>query len=1232
MKRMKKYLKVALSFLAFALCSFMFAFAPTISAISALSLSYEINKLNTEGGYSQEINSINMPSVIDAKVSAFTIPLLKVKATGLVDSAATKYTVRVIDLAGRSHDYVVNGTEEENKDVLDVYFSYDAVNKKLTYLPIQNTQDEQSYKVVYIVNNGEDKLYSDIYEVKVKNVLDFELDFTSSVAGEEGKNNLIPSLAKKGDVIELPVAKAVSETGSLDVLPVVRKNNVLLTVAEDNDDFAKVGNKYVLTLKDTSNYSVEYSWGQNLHKTFDIKVTNNDVDKSLKVVTNPGFESMQLGQTGVKINKPEFKNSNEENKLITSDNYNVKITITHASKPAIKQVLDYNTWEFDFTKEAFGATSYDDMIGYYNFSYEVTDNNGATTTFENRTASTITVDKATPKAYLSYDYEVNTNGTLKTDVEDINLDASQELKVKYGYDEIEVPALYGYDQVSNYEDLILVRYLVNANNTDKKYAIDNYYYNEDTDTYTAFTKQDAIDGKVPVGFNDSGDANIGNPNKSVKFKFTNTDNIEGTYYLEYRVVSKNIKIRETKFGKDDYKIQIDAQSTVDYSSYVAPKVEIKNINDNYYVVAGQELRVEMTATDEKDTNYRNAVFFFTAGYTTDDKFTTDLGKAITEIQTADKTQDVFKNVTLLKTKMETAGYENFTVLTLEDGKYTTTLPTELTGTPTIAAVSVNDAGRIGVKVKTQEVKSVTEKNEAKFKITSAGELIAQGTSNINPDAKFVQYDTITLPEVEFVDAEDQCMNISVYYYIESPETDSGLEMLTPSNIEWDGNKVLGGEIKADRVGKYFVGYSAMDAAGNTTVTFFKFEVEGQITSNINFTVNGEDVAVSGNEYTIDKGQTLSFTGKVIKSDESEHDQVKITVKNADGLAVERTGNVNTYKFNSVGTYTVTFTDKNAEATSKTIFVTVTEPTLRWLSDFNVQKYAGMGETVYLPYMAANHGAHVDVTVKGPSNSTLPSDNKVKATTIDGKQVWAFKTYSSESIYATGTYTVTYTATAGDEKLTQTFNIKVGDSVGPTLTMTKQAELKQDVVYDGEHDIEYYVTLDKANKTIKIKAVSNGETLFTYDDIELSITDRDGKNELIEGYKWNYLSFDLTKDGVSATKGDTDEANTTKFLIKDHGKYTLNITSTDSLGNAAIEDINIEFKVVRPDSQKSDNGTIIGAVLIVVSLLVLAGVILFFTFTGKNKKGSKSKKKDNKQEVVETSTEDNVVVEENKDNE
>ena len=30
-----------------------------------------------------------------------------------------------------------------------------------------------AYKVVYIVNNGEDKLYSDIYEVKVKNVLDF---------------------------------------------------------------------------------------------------------------------------------------------------------------------------------------------------------------------------------------------------------------------------------------------------------------------------------------------------------------------------------------------------------------------------------------------------------------------------------------------------------------------------------------------------------------------------------------------------------------------------------------------------------------------------------------------------------------------------------------------------------------------------------------------------------------------------------------------------------------------------------------------------------------------------------------------------------------------------------------------------------------------------------------------------------------------------------------------------
>lgn len=1223
MKTIKKCLKFALCFMAFALCSFMFAFAPTMSAVSALN--YTVDTLN---GYTVRMNAVKIKSKIDASTETFDIPLLTADPNALVVNNDTKYTVRVIDLAGRSHDYIVNGSTEENKNAVG-YFSFDG--SKLTYLPIENTKEGQCYKVVYIVENNGNKYYSKMHEVTVDNVAEFTLDFT----GIDGKKNLIPSIGKVGETIELPVAKAVSGSVVKNVVPVVRKNNVLLTVANDSDEFTLQDGKYKLTFEENpTTYSVEYSWDSN-HKTFNIETQEEDVDLTLTVSSSNSMPDVQLGQKDVELPKLEFKNSKGE--VVTSEDYNVKITIQHDEKKDIKKELGYNNFKFDFTLFE-GATSYEDMIGNYNVIYRVTDKNGAICeklAERPYVLKNVTITEA-PSVYVSYDYEVNDNGTLKTDAEKINKDASIELKTKYGYAEINVPAIYGEDQVSKYEDLTLVRYLVNTNDDDKIYTVDNCYIDETTKELVKFTKDQYEKGEVPSKyvFNYAADANIGKPNKAVDFKFKTGAEVQGTFRLEYVVVSKTIGPRTSAKLSSDYKFEVDDESTYTPQTASIPTVDITNFNNEERVYAGDELKIEMTSSDTNDTKLRNAVFYFTAGDTTETILRQNVILAMRAVQTADNSTNVFENA-LFEQEMVNKGYANFKVLTLKDGYYTTKMADSVTGTPTIVAVAVNEFGNfdnVGLDIVSFDV-SNTDDEVAEFKVDNAGDLADASGDNVEIGKEFKQYAKIQLPQVSFNDA-DTNLNLDIFYYIIPTDDYKGsIEYRQPTAFSTVSNTIIGGELELKHVGTYYVGYSATDAAGNNTISFFTFKVKGETITSIkpNISVDGE-YEVNGNTYTIKSGSVVKFNSKLVDSEGNETNGVSFSFKQDGALKRDRIkSSEHSYKFTGEGTCTITLSGTNA--TSQTINIIVEKTELAWIGDFNIKQYATYSEVVELPYITSTRG-EVKVSVKGPSNSSLPSDLDIKEDwTADGKQCWKFTTFGENSVYATGTYTVTYSVSDGDDKLAdKVFYIKVGDSEGPTLTMTKETELKQNIVYDKENAIEYAVVVNKNAKTIKISATSNGKTLFSYDDVELSITDRDSKNEIIEDYSWDRLNIELLNGSstLSATTSTEDGATKYLYTLESTGTYTLKITSKDNKGNDAFKAVKVDFKVVDKVEEKSDNGTAVGAVLIVISLIVLAGLIVFFTFFGGKKGGkSKSNKKEKDNEVVENEDE-NIVIEDNKD--
>ena len=175
MKVISKYFKVALCFLAFALCSFMFAFSPTYTAVQAAEMAIE--------GYNVAINALKMPTeeVDYEKGDEFIVPLL---SKSLGSTTPTNYTISVIDPAGYKHDYVVDGTNSDSffGGVFEAT-EEDKTNKGLIkgnkYLKI-NAFNDGEYKIMYSVSEGENEAkrtyYSNTYKVTVLNV-SYELDF-----------------------------------------------------------------------------------------------------------------------------------------------------------------------------------------------------------------------------------------------------------------------------------------------------------------------------------------------------------------------------------------------------------------------------------------------------------------------------------------------------------------------------------------------------------------------------------------------------------------------------------------------------------------------------------------------------------------------------------------------------------------------------------------------------------------------------------------------------------------------------------------------------------------------------------------------------------------------------------------------------------------------------------------------------------------------------------------------
>ncbi len=1214
MKTIKKYFKVAFCFLAFAFAAFVFAINPTQSTYAAFTRGGEALKT--------EINASKFPTSVNAgDGEELLIPQLTNKKD---------YSVIVMDPAGQKHTATVktavpDGETEEVTSLTenDNGFFELTANGKIKVTVLNNGK----YKVVYKVG----EVYSNTYRVEVKNV-SYELSFENN-----GLNFLVPpTVAESTTWVKFPTAtvKEIDEENNSTAIGVSAA--VKATFEGEQVEIFEYADKaaaeagiaaatttpvrfFQITAGDDAGYyavpseegkmSITYAYykANRPSTTYTMNVVENFEKPTELTVSSPTLPSFELGDKDIQLPK-----LNVSDKYTNNVAYNIeKVRIAHESNSKVYLELTNNDLTFDMTTEAFSREGYNavysDLNGSYTITYSIVDAYG------NKKDIPYTKVKVSiasnPKVYMTYNYDkANINAE---DIKANNYEA--DLKMKYHYSNIILPAAYAEDKVTAYNDLVIVRTLIDSS-TREVYYVDNVKYEAGElvalDSYD--NKNHAINDVTTAEQINSVDVS-----KAVAFRFDSDaqkedDFIGKKFILRYTAYSTNVKSRNGKLvtaASSEYTFEVTGDMATkedlvpglneDKKFISVPEVKIENLSSIVSANPNEEIVVEATAHDDNDDRLATRVFSIKGAVdkeTVEEKIYAGLKKVLYPDSGAYVfgVGNVLDNAEIINAIKEV--YPTVYVATKnEDGKFVVTASEE----STIVAVTINDFGKIGIATKTVTIKDIEENEAPSYQVLDAKSFNATANATEIYELTAQVGDTIDLPTVKFTDNKDKSLAMNVAYYIDSPETSIGLQYLTPTNYVVYNNTIQNGKIVANKAGKYTVIYSATDDAGNISAMSFTFEVEEVEKPIININVTGKDAKYVDGVVTIKSGSKVKIEAiEVLSGEEAMPEMIN------NNLSYEFLGE-NEYQFYGVGTYTINYTYTGA--VSKTVKVKVEPVELKWIdSTFDsIDDYASVNEEVFLPIATTNDDSTIKVKV------TLGKDG-VEQEVKYVNSGWTFKPTSK------GVYYVTYIAENANYVLdddTSVFTINVGDNVEPKLKLTdaKKTELSKDIVKKSNTNIEYKLTIKPSDKEL-IVTIKNGKK-ETVINTGLSITDMQDGNQAgtAEVTLWRSLKPYLTSEKDIIQPG---EDNT--WTITGTGEVVLKLTATDRYEKTG--EIVINFNVVNETKKETNKDTIVGIVLIVISLAVLGGVIAYFAFAGK--KGGNNKFKRSKIDFV-----DDEVVEE-----
>lgn len=178
----------------------------------------------------------------------------------------------------------------------------------------------------------------------------------------------------------------------------------------------------------------------------------------------------------------------------------------------------------------------------------------------------------------------------------------------------------------------------------------------------------------------------------------------------------------------------------------------------------------------------------------------------------------------------------------------------------------------------------------------------------------------------------------------------------------------------------------------------------------------------------------------------------------------------------------------------------------------------------------------------------------------GAEAGKNQVYKIPSTVMDGTYKVTYTVYDNQGNYsTKEYTIAVGDNIAPTMTVSKDF-IKETYEIGSELKIDLSAVVVKDNNTLPENTVPT-------------------------------ITLKNTSTGEEIKLKDSSEGLSKYFDLNTAGSYTLTMTVEDAVGNTATKEFNFEVAAKTQDTTTIYKA--VGTVLIVVSVLVLAGVIVYF---------------------------------------
>ena len=924
--------------------------------------------------------------------------------------------------------------------------------------------------------------------------------------------------------------------------------NITFKASKVSEEF--VYGTYTLT------YSYQASTGLLVTKTFSINVQKNyrenvssKIDMTFVWADGNTMPTSAILGNKVTLPTPVGQDKNQGNAQLKTF---TTVKVDYIPEGNLKDTVNWVSCPVDQQDFTFTPMHKTENGGYYRIEYKI-ENFFGVDTIESVVYKLDNVkDTERPDVYLVKDY------TDATDV-DLTEDLSYSIPSKMianANNNLVLPAIYAEDNyIKDLDGLTLRRYWINGSNEtriDEKDGSDNYITNK---AVTLSTSTDASN-KTP---------------DSVK-KCLQTP---GTYQVRYEAYDGTNTNRSITF-----EIVVVEKGT--FTDSVAPRITMPTILNTTF--AGETITfkaptaIDYASTSLSEVNINSKRVQLEVGY----YYGADYATFLASYQAG---ADVSSN----------ASYHKIDTLENDSKTYSFTAPAYVAGSELYIVVRATDNAKYGdlnktltaennVSVKAQQIRlvSITGDDTApgfdQSQIISSHEEYSQNEKiDIKSNASNGAF-VFTSEDADFVK-----VNVNVY--------DPNGKALSVRGLSRDINAAKtqitasGAYFTSTIAGDYTVVLTATDYSGNSRIVSYKLAVKDTEEPVIELSAVPTSVEV-GEEIVLPKAVVMD-NGEIIENIVSN--EIKFVGDNpahdfdiATGKFIAREAGTFTFKYvASDGTHTtesalqtIVATDSQAPVFEEYDW----EPTAPLTPILSGGEETGNYETIEVPYISAtdlNGIKEYSVTIKNPKGEVIK-------TFIGSEGLNANNNYEFEPTAKDGKYTVIYKVTdfAGKSSTLEK-TLSVGDVINPEIEIANEST--------------NLPTSAKLNSQIIIK------------EADLTLTDnKDGSidaDDYIGTTSTRKLQITV-KQPDGTTKTLTKSGGKWSYTFETAGTYTLTYTLQDDAGNKVTRTSTIV--VDAQEVQSANVETILGTVLIVASVALLAGVIIYFVVTNK-----KSKVVDNK---------------------